>query len=82
MTNNNSRIIELQQQYFDFCTGIIKKIPPENANLDTLMKKAFTFRDELEKLIIQNEINYKNQAIQEVEKEINFLKTSLDKKTI
>jgi hypothetical protein len=79
MTSNN-RIVELQQEYFDFCTELIKKIPHEKANPDTLMTKAFKYRDDLEKEIIQNEIACKNEAIKEIEKEIDQLKTALDNK--
>jgi hypothetical protein len=78
MTAN--RIVELQQEYFDFCTELIKKIPPEKANQDALMMKAFRYRDDLEKEIIQNEIACKNEAIKEIEKEIDQLKTTLDNK--
>lgn len=70
--------MKLQQQYFDFCTELIKKIPPETTNTDELMMKAFGYRDELEKEIIQNEIYCKNEAIKEIEKEIDQLKSALD----
>jgi hypothetical protein len=76
----NSRIVELQQEYFDFCTELIKKIPPENANPDVLMMKAFRYRDDLEREIIQNEMACKNEAIKEIEKEIDQLKIALDNK--
>ncbi len=78
MTNN--RIVKLQQQYFDFCTELIKKIPPETTNTDALMMKAFVYRDELEKEIIQNEMDCKNEAIKEIEKEICQLKSTLENK--
>jgi hypothetical protein len=74
----NNRISAVQQEYFDFCTELIKKIPYENANPDLLMMKAFSFRDALEKEIIQNEIECKNEAIREIEKEIDELKIALE----
>ena len=76
----NNRVKELQQKYFDFCTDLIKLIPYENANPDSLMTQAFTFRDELEKEIIQNEIECKHEAIKEIEKEIHQLKIELENK--
>ena len=77
MTTNN-QIKELQQRYFDFCTTLIKKIPPESANQDALMLQAFGLRDELEKAVIQNEIDCKNDAIKEIETQIDQLKKELD----
>lgn len=76
----NSRILKLQQQYFDFCTELIKKIPPETVNVDALMMKAFGYRDELEKEIIQSEIECKHEALKEIEHEINQLKQALGDK--
>ncbi len=70
--------IETLQQYFDFCTELIKKIPPETTNTDALMVQAFGYRDELEKVIIQKEIDCKNEALREIEKEIGELKSALD----
>ena len=77
---SNNQIKELQQRYFDFCTGLIKKIPHEIANPDALMMEAFSFRDELEKAVIQNEIECKNEAIKEIEVEIGILKNELENK--
>jgi hypothetical protein len=76
----NSRILKLQQQYFDFCTELIKKIPPESINTDALMMQAFGYRDELEKEIIQNEIDCKHEALREIENEIDQLKQALENK--
>ncbi len=76
----NNRIAKLQQQYFDFCTELIKKIPPETNDTDWLMMKAFGYRDELEKEIIQSEIDCKHEALREIEKEIEQLKNALENK--
>lgn len=70
----NDRITKVQQQYFDFCTELIKKIPFENINPDQLMQKAFLLRDNLEKEIIQSEMNYKNNCLEEIKSEIQKLK--------
>jgi hypothetical protein len=76
----DKRLEELQRQYFDFCTGLIKSISPENCDQDLLMTKAFNLQHELEKEIIRNQINHKIRSLQEVEEEIGLLKTCLAKK--
>ena len=80
MTTTDNRIVKLQQQYFDFCTELIKKLPHDTVDTDALMMKAFGYRDELEKEIIHKEMNCKNEAIREIEREIEQLKIALDKK--
>lgn len=80
MPTTNNQIKEIQQKYFDFCTNLIKKIPQELVNQDALMSQAFGFRDELERAVIQNEIDCKNNAILEIEKEIDLLKKELNHK--
>ena len=80
MLATNNQIKEIQQKYFDFCTSLIKKIPQELVNQDALMTQAFTFRDELEKAVIQSEIDCKNKGIVEIEKEIELLKKELNNK--
>ncbi|HVD99283.1 MAG TPA: hypothetical protein VNB90_13835 [Cytophagaceae bacterium] len=76
----DDRINKILQRYFDFCTNLIKRIPPETIDADALMMQAFGYRDELEREIIQNEISCKHKAIKEIEKEINQLKSALENK--
>lgn len=70
-----NRLKELQREYFDFCTELIKNIPPEKVDQDLLMTKAFGFQHELEKEIIKNQIQHKTISLKEVEQEIGLLKS-------
>ncbi len=74
---NMDRLEEIQRQYFDFCTELIKSSSPEKTDQESLMTKAFYFQHELEKEIIKKEIGLKNKSLKEVELEIDLLKTYL-----
>ena len=65
MENNNS-LNQLQQQYFDFCTQLIRKIPFEQANPEVLLDKAFFLRDNLDRAITLAEMNHKNECLEKI----------------
>jgi hypothetical protein len=75
---SESKIVEVQKRYFDFCISLIKKIPQEIGMGDDLMLEAFLLRDEMEKEIVQSLIELKNDKLTCIEQQINVLKTKQD----
>jgi hypothetical protein len=69
----NNSLQQLQQQYFSFCTELIRNLPFENINADKLLQKAFFLRDNLEKEILLSQMDCKNNCLKKIVSEIQKL---------
>ncbi|HVD99550.1 MAG TPA: hypothetical protein VNB90_15180 [Cytophagaceae bacterium] len=73
------RIETIQKEYFDFCLGLLKKIPQDNIG-EELFDKLFKLRDELQNATLQYQNNVYSEAINQVKNEIEKLKLILKSK--
>jgi hypothetical protein len=74
------KLNHLLEQYHLFCIALIQQIPSDMITDDELLQKAFRFRDDLEALVLQAQINYKNGCIDYFEKEIDTLVKNITNK--
>lgn len=77
MTTEN-RIYKLQEEYFEFCLGLLQKIPTGEIHLETFSRKAYQLKNQLRDEIKANLKNFKTEAIREVEEEIEKLRKLLN----
>lgn len=76
MTQN--RIYRLQEEYFEFCLGLFRKVPQGSVNAEVLIK-LYQLKEQLKDEITQFHENCKCEAIKEVEREIEKLRMKLKK---
>lgn len=76
----DDKLTALLESYHEFCLALIKKIPVENIFDDTLMQKAFKFRDDLETAILGLQIKSKEGGINYYAEQIEKLKNEIGKK--
>ena len=64
----------LLSEYHGFCLNLIEKIPKEHYNDDQLMETAFSFKNELEVLILELQNKSSIRGLEIYTKEIEKLK--------
>jgi hypothetical protein len=73
MTTDN-RIKELQKEYFEFCLGLLQKLP-EDIDKGELASRAYHLRDELSIAIVQYQKDFYGEGVKTIQAEIEKLKT-------
>ncbi len=76
----NNRIEEIQEEYFEFCLTLLQKLPVEKIDEDRLASKAYQYRDQLNKAIKQNNKDFSNPTLEEINVKIKELKKELEAK--
>jgi hypothetical protein len=75
MTEN--RIYVLQEEYFEFCLALFRKIPAHNVDTEVLIK-LYQLKDQLTEEIRQFKKNCTCDTIREVQLEIEKLRNQLN----
>ncbi len=73
-------IEKIQEEYFEFCLGLLQIVPNELVNTGELAVKAYWYRDELKKEIVKHFENCNGEAIRVIEEEIEKLRAIIQSK--
>ncbi len=75
-----NRLEKIQEEYFEFCIGLLQLVPNELVVEGEFAVKAYWYRDELKKEIAKHFENCNCDTIKVIEGEIEKLKIAIQSK--